>query len=294
MGPIFESIQRANERLLQDAAQAMSNIAQSVVQQGSMQRAFSQALQQVVHQQTQALQEAFAAFAELADQRLEEARSASKAIGPPLIEADFWIPPSAAFELSHRLKTLVDNGQATPDNIRAAIVEYYEAEAFSQLRDMVESWEDNPQFAGRLHIIKDALDAHIAGKYSLSIPALLPQVEGILTSIVGKRNPKVDGGMEKWAGAAIEKGYGTLELEVYKDALIRYITGIKFYGSIRPDYFTPVEYSNWLKTNGLKGSQVLNRHAILHGVQIDYASKENSLRAFFILDVLAWISGDGQ
>lgn len=194
--------------------------------------------------------------------------------------------------MSRRLKALVNEQQATPENIRRVIVEYYEDEDFAHLKAMVDSWKDNTHFADRFHIIADALAAHVDGNYTLSIPALLPQVEGILTSIVGRREARIHGGLEKWAGAAIQQGYGTLELEAYKDALLRFITGIEFCGSIPQDYFTAAEYADWLKSQGLVGGQVLNRRAILHGVQIDYASKENSLRVFFILDALAWISQD--
>lgn len=52
----------------------------------------------------------------------------------------------------------------------------------------------------------------------------------------------------------------------------------------------PEKYPEWLKLHNLEAHQILQRHAILHGVQKDYASKENSLRAFLLMDVLCWIS----
>jgi hypothetical protein len=219
----------------------------------------------------------------------DQTEIASKEISGPLVQAGFWFPPSGSFELIRAIRELKSQQQATPENVRKVVVEYYEQDDYSNLRNTVNTWGENPYFANRMHIIADALEAHINGKYTLSIPALLPLVEGILTDIVGRRATRADGNISGWAGTAIETMYLDSFRESSKDALIAFITGASVYGGVDPAYFTPSAFPTWLANHGLNGKQILQRHAILHGVQTDYDSKENSLRAFLILDVLSWL-----
>jgi len=256
--------------------------------QEAMQRAHASFYEQIARQQ-EVVQRAIASFGETITQSLEEAKVVSKIVGTPLTRAGFWIPPSAPVGLLRLLRALINEERDTPESMRQAIVDYYESGDSCQLRNMVDDWQRNPYFADRMQIINDALEAHIEGKYTLSIPALLPLVEGILTDIVGRRT-RADGCIRGWAGKALERMCDDFLREACKDAVIEYVTGIAFYGYVEPDYFTPQKFPEWLELKGLTGSQVLQRHAILHGVQVDYASKENSLRAFFLLDVLSGIN----
>jgi hypothetical protein len=138
-----------------------------------------------------------------------------------------------------------------------------------------------------MQIIEDALQAHIAGSYTLTVPALLPLVEGILVSVVGGRPPRAQGGLGAFVQATIEAMYMDAMHESSKEAVISYLGGVGVYANVEPEFFTPERFPEWLSARGLIGPQVLHRHAIMHGVQTDYATKENSLRCFFILDVLS-------
>jgi len=299
---LYQACSGSIEKLSATVKQVAHTVSQQAVQyRETIQRAASifqeqtRQMQQAVqsfHEQTarqqKAAQHAIASLGESVRRSLEEARVASQTAGTPLTQAGFWIPPSAPLRLLHSLRTLIDEGRDTPESIRQIMVDYYEADHFNFLRDMVRDWKRNPYFADRMHIINDALEAHIEGRYTLSIPTLLPLVEGILTDIVGRRATRADGGIRGWAGDALERLYSDSLREAYRDAVITYVTGITVYGSVDSAYFTPQRFPEWLELNGLTGDQVLQRHAILHGVQIDYASRENSLRAFFLLDVLSW------
>jgi hypothetical protein len=57
------------------------------------------------------------------------------------------------------------------------------------------------------------------------------------------------------------------------------------------EFFSPEKYPEWVTSHGFE-SAPLNRDAILHGVQIEYASEINSLRVFFLLDSLYWINNE--
>ena len=124
------------------------------------------------------------------------------------------------------------------------------------------------------------------GKYTLSIPALIPQIEGLLSSII--KQPAGD--PTRIFKNAIEKEYTDFLSNVSKDILLDFATSPILYGGISDNYFTTERLSYWLDQKGIKEEQLFNRAAILHGVQINYATIANSLRVFLLLDVVYWIT----
>ena len=222
---------------------------------------------------------------------IERAKAVSPEIAEPLCRAGFWVVPSAPLGMWLAVKAMQDQGEATPQNVRQLVVTWYREDDCELLKAMVDGWSRNPYFVHRRDIIRDALQAHIDGKYTLSVPTLLPVAEGILLSITGKAAAR-SGGTRRMAEDVLAGMYTDFMREASKDAVVEFATGITLYGNVPPSYFSPERYPKWLEEHGLSGDQVLNRHAILHGVQTDYASEENSLRSFFLLDVLSWVERD--
>lgn len=250
----------------------------------------SKLLQPHLNELRESVQETLRSTFETLGTAVEQARAASPEIAEPLTRAGFWLFPSAPFSMCLAVRALVDGGQATPQNVRHLVVTWYRRDDCSLLKTMVEGWQGNPHFAPRMDIIRDALRAHVDARYTLSIPTLLPIVEGVLTSITGKPAAS-SGGSILLARGVIEDMHTDFMREASKDAVVEFVTGITVYGHVPSQYFTPQRYPEWLDQHELTGDQVLNRHAILHGVQMDYGSEENSLRAFFILDVLSRLEG---
>ena len=150
-------------------------------------------------------------------------------------------------------------------------------------------------------IIYDALEAHVNGKYTLSVPTLLPHIEGIATEIVEKYNlPKLDKPLiyrAKPYGKDGEKTYASrvfahvgisaLDFEewVAVESLLYYLEGTM--------YQSPRRRGKKLKDFATK--DILNRHSILHGTHTKYATPMNSLKCFLALDVLSLIdAGEGK
>ena len=189
-------------------------------------------------------------------------------------------------ELLHRLTAAISVNEPTPEIITETFVKYFEEGHWNVLKNIVGSWETNPYFKNRMPILRDALEAHIEGNYTLTVPTLLTQVESVASSIL-----KIAAGhsFDIMKNVVENIDYGEFLQAVQKDILINYITSPAGFGGVKADHFTPEKYPEWLKEIGQLESQVMNRHAILHGVQINYASKENSLRAFLLLDALFWM-----
>jgi hypothetical protein len=215
----------------------------------------------------------------------EITESDAEVIAPLLLQANLWLSPSLSISLLYKLKKMAERGEIVPEIVKQTFVEHYEVGEWAVLKSMVSSWQDNPYFSNRMPILYDALKAHIDGKYTLVVPTLLAQIEGVLSSILETPAGSTTGMVK----TAIEERQTEYLSAASKDILIKFAISPAGYGGVKGEYFTPEKFPEWLESKGLAEDQALNRHAILHGVQLNYGSKENSLRAFLLLDVLYWM-----
>jgi hypothetical protein len=137
------------------------------------------------------------------------------------------------------------------------------------LKDIVEPWWSVPYLADRRPIIEDALHAHEEGRYALSIPALMPLVDGLTAEIVG---------VTKWherqaiyvRQAAV--AYHDAEEEVWSEGLLTVVS---------EQVFKPYAFGS------AAAPSLINRHGVLHGRISGYASEANSLRTVLLIDIFA-------
>lgn len=215
----------------------------------------------------------------------------SEVVLPLLRKAKLWYFQSMPIEIARDLRQLAEQEiEITVEKIEQVFIDYYSADNYEILKGMVLSWFDSSFFDKRKVIIEDALGAHMSGKFTLSIPALLPQVEGILSS----KTNRTAGGVGWLLKDAVE--HGSLgELNVFDtledDLLIALATDPFLFKGHIGEFFSPEKYAEWVMSQGFE-SIPLNRDAILHGVQINYATEINSLRVFFLLDSLYWIDNE--
>lgn len=205
-------------------------------------------------------------------------------IVPYCKEANLWIPRSAPIGLVSALKDLVDRNEASTENVKKIFLNFYEIGNRKNLREMVDAWKENPYFSERMEIIYDAFEAHKEGKFTLSIPTLLPHVEGIskqiLPGISGVKNTVEE------TISSYDKGYFMVDSE--REMFLELIINPYFFGSFN-NVNSPEEYKLLMEEKELDIENSVNRHAILHGFHLDYATKINSLRVFFVLDALFWM-----
>ena len=147
------------------------------------------------------------------------------------------------------------------------------------LEETVNGWMNNKYFVPWKNHIQKALKAHQSGDYVLSIPAILLVAEGIATRICKKygfrkvANSSDGGGkIKKLAGEYYKKDcYLVSDLNLIETAIDSCI------------------YQNTKKLNKKIYSNILNRHAVLHGIKIKYGTEKASLQTFMLLDVLSVI-----
>jgi len=113
--------------------------------------------------------------------------------------------------------------------------------------------------ANRIPTIRDAVTAHFEGKYSLSVPALFPIIEGF------------------------HREYGGLKPnETFAPTLPKDIWDARYL----PGFTDSAKYFNAYLTKLFEGSQPddsFNRNPILHGVNTGYASEDWSLTLVLII-----------
>jgi len=133
------------------------------------------------------------------------------------------------------------------------------------LDDLIGEMKASAIFEPRIPIIQDAIHAHEEGKYSLSVPVFLAQIEGILWAYAEKQGVKFRDRITTKKGEKELRSATLLLTDTkIKDQLYRYITQ---------------EYLNKIYTEDF-------RHAILHGRDITYGIEKNSMKLLFFLRAL--------
>ena len=267
MEPYIQALRENNKRLLDGLSKAMSIYIDGI---------------------TKNIQDQFSGIGKSFSIILNEMQTTASQIAPALAKADIWFSPSMTLEPFYQLKKLTTEGEPSKEMVVGVFVDYLEEDNWAELHRFVNSWEDNPIFAPRMRFIKDALDAHIGGKFTLSVPVLLAQAEGIASDILD--TPAGD--PTRLLKEVINEDQGNSLSVVSRDIFLRFVISPAGFGSTKSSRqdFTTANYSNWLRSKGVSEDQSLNRHGILHGVHLNYASKENSIRAFLLLDMLYFVN----
>lgn len=190
---------------------------------------------------------------------------------PPL----YYLTPRAIQDLFKKAEELIDESERQA-YIDGQIVGYYR----ENLDSLLAAWERQPilEATERLAIISDGLEAHRAGKYSLSSPAILAQIEGLFVD-------HLESGGSKYIKH--------VQHQHYKNQLkkLRSKQGAKglVYGLAEALYSFVVEhglYGTNSPRNPISDISIdVSRHSILHGRSTVYCKREDiSLRHLLWLD----------
>ena len=141
-----------------------------------------------------------------------------------------------------------------------------------RLQKKIESWLDVPYLNERKQVILDSLAAHRNRKWTLSIPALLPLVDGLTRRfrrdhLRPSKNPSRAIHVDKFA-------------EYYRKKQPK-LFGASFASFVRNNM-----YARFDLNSGTPSSSI-NRHGVLHGEISDYGTEANSRRVFLLLDTIA-------
>lgn len=142
----------------------------------------------------------------------------------------------------------------------------------ARIEQMLADWERSTLLAREAPVLKQAVAAHLESQYNLSVPALLLCVEAVAVTLVKPRRGHLDKKQREALVAATfreDAKSGDLEratLRASASLFNQMLYGTWFHGDPIPPY--------------------LNRHAVLHGGDLEYGDEANSLRAILLLDLL--------
>ena len=132
----------------------------------------------------------------------------------------------------------------------------------------------------RRTVLVDAFDAHSKGLYTLSVPVLLAQADGMTHEIFGaflftnRRGKKIR-----------DKAKSIIETELEERPLAKSFLGLLLEESgLRLE----TQKRDEQEKAGISVSP-LNRHGVLHGIDCNYPREWNSLRAVALIGFLNWV-----
>jgi hypothetical protein len=137
--------------------------------------------------------------------------------------------------------------------------------------------------AKRRPILADAMWAHEHGRYTLSVPTLLAQADGVAwdefqaQAFSRSSTRSLSGALER----RIDLAASTTAFARYT---LNYLVPVGEPFSLADDTATVAR-----RRVEDPGYGPLNRHAVLHGLDSDYGTRENSLRAFVAVDYMCWL-----
>ena len=169
-----------------------------------------------------------------------------------------------------QLLRLADSLGVNDDCGNDAISSYLRERIDSIGRDLSESYPHRSQ------IFQDAFEAHRAGQYTLSVPVFLSQADGIWR--------------ERFHEHFFQISIRRKSLKEYENNLQHYKNNPQlYYVATMLTLLEPREKgeNNPLWANERERSSsfyALNRHQVLHGESVDYATEQNSFKAIVLLD----------
>jgi hypothetical protein len=190
--------------------------------------------------------------------------------------AGWTIAPSMNYEL--REKVVLYHQQNKTRYVSRVILGYYHKDDFSKLKNTVEAWEKNLYFAPRMRIFRAALKAHCEGNYTLSVPTLLPQIEGILNEYVKANN--LDARLGK-----VKEVYSAVINDLDEYPLSSWTIANTLLFQLQTNTYTYTDFE--VEFNKSSNSRRTTRHTILHGIATDYDKPIYSLKLFVLLDALS-------
>ncbi|AUB54909.1 hypothetical protein BK007_01990 [Methanobacterium subterraneum] len=201
-----------------------------------------------------------------------------------MFENGWWLIPSMPFPFYTQLIELKDINQK---DLTDYLVKYHNEKDCIELDNLIISWKLD-EFNEKKEIFEDALWAHKKSKFTLTVPTLTVQVEGVLRNYFDPEfKPQIDGYRKK-----LKKKY--TQTMKNKNEKLSYVDIF--------DNFTKMQNIKFLK-NGIdtftesfwgenpRDFDDIHRNALLHGQCKNY-TREMSTKLFLFLDMIHYILND--
>lgn len=189
-----------------------------------------------------------------------------------------WAAPSLLpYPLTLIIKQLMKDQK--PEIARQTLVQHCNS---SFIENLLAKWWNIPQISPRKALIQDAFEVHAQGKYRLSIHALLPQIEGIITEWVIAKLPdensmpfRLESKTKKFRDLLTIETAGTFIFQRVLNSTIEFILEGPVLAS----------FKRWVEAID---ASFPNRHIVEHGRYDETIfTEENSIKLFLLIDTIA-------
>lgn len=156
------------------------------------------------------------------------------------------------------------------------------------LAGLVEKWQQVPAFIDRATVWKEALNAHENKMFTLSISALIPQIEGVLTDWISGELPpgevphRQESKTKRWRDVITIAQQVTYIDQRIASAVVEFMLGGPLLDT----------FNDWLAPISL---DFPNRHVVGHGrYDPGLYTEENSIKVFLLLDTIYRVVSNTQ
>lgn len=164
--------------------------------------------------------------------------------------------------------------EAAAQYIRDHMLQKYNIDA---LQNLYEEWSNRSWFKHRLPLLSEAIEAHIEGRYALSVPVFLAQTEGIIADGYGHK-----GRLNHRRGNKHQSNECMALTDYLEDLLSS--KDVLALDQFAKDYFLKNVLEGF--RHGVFPMPSLSRHAIMHGADVSYNTIENSLKCILLFEYL--------
>lgn len=174
-----------------------------------------------------------------------------------------WPPPTGDFDLAD-MRSIVQMRDCLPHEEAREQIDTFMLQRHGPafIQERLHDWSHHKWIKKRMAILEAVMNAHIRGEYELSIPSLLPQIEGII-----------------WEGYHQDK-HITQKAET-KLASLLCSEGLDFLDQLASEFFLRTLMEDFQLD---QPQPELSRHAILHGADTAYGTAVNSLKLILLFD----------
>lgn len=213
----------------------------------------------------------------------------------------WFISPSMPATFVRYIKEIhYNSGSHRRREMNRLFIQYITYQNYSNLRAMFADWKKNPLFAPRMAIIRASLDVLRTARAShnpsnVVIPALLTQVDGIMCDFLEDRGVELRNGRFYAANSKQSKKAEHILKDLIEasnaDRKETTDTTRRLVDGFEPDKYLlfDVLFQGGRRGENLRRPTTFNRHKIVHGETIRYGRMENTVKAYLILDYLAYI-----
>ncbi len=194
-------------------------------------------------------------------------------VHPELTKIGLWAAPALLPYPLSKIAGLVKVGDEA--GARKVLVEYCSAKRLSEL---VAGWWSAPAFNDRKLLFEQALGAHIAGQYCLSVSTLIPHLEGVVTDWLHATTSDTP----RWQNSKTKK---------FRDVIASYPDATPAYHQVMESAVSFIlngpALANFQSWYASFDTSFANRHVVSHGrFDPQVYSEENSAKLFLMLDTL--------